>query len=164
MANGKIRSKSHITGDRAISMIKDSILPPEWVVRDMNPDYGIDLDVELFDYEDDKCVTLGEHIFIQAKGTEDPKYGKHLFHSSTIDAIKFVMKTSELNLVERMGSALPVLLVLVDLIDNKAFQICLNDYISKVLPVQNPNYRKQGDVTIYIPLKKSAFKYGSECI
>lgn len=76
MAEGKIRTSQHITGDRAVKIIKDRILPPEWVVREMTPDYGIDLDVELFDYENDKCVTLGEHIFVQAKGTESPTYGK----------------------------------------------------------------------------------------
>ena len=58
MVEGKIRTSQHITGDRAVKIIKDRILPPEWVVREMTPDYGIDLDVELFDYENDKCVTL----------------------------------------------------------------------------------------------------------
>ena len=130
MAEGKIRTSQHITGDRAVKIIKDRILPPEWVVREMTPDYGIDLDVELFDYENDKCVTLGEHIFVQAKGTESPTYGKYRFDDSEIDVIKYVLETSELNLVNRMGSAFPVLLILVDLNENKAYQICLNDYIN----------------------------------
>ena len=50
-----------------------------------------------------------------------------------------------------MGAAVPVLLIVVDLKGNRAFYICLNDYIKCVLPYQNPEFRKQDTVTIYIP-------------
>lgn len=153
MPNGKIMAPNHIIGEKAVRFIQSNILPPEWVARTMNPDYGIDLDVELFDYEDEKCITLGEHLFLQVKGTEHPKYGKFTIKEETIDVIKYQLEVSELNLVERMGSAFPVLLILVDLVDETVFQICLNDYIRKILPIQEPTYRNQATIVINIPIE-----------
>ena len=56
MADGKIRHPNHIIDSKAIQFIQNS-LPVEWVARQLTPDYGIDLDLELFGYEDNKCVT-----------------------------------------------------------------------------------------------------------
>lgn len=151
MQNGKIRSKSHMVGDTAIRIVQN-IFPPEWVCRAMNPDYGVDIDLELFEYENESCITLGEHVFLQVKGTEHPQYGQLKLQNASIDVIKFNLEVSELNLVERMGSAFPVLLLLIDVLTKDIFYICLNDYIRKVLPVQNPEYKKQETVYINIPV------------
>ena len=163
MADGKIRHPNHITDSKAIQFIQNS-LPPEWVARQITPDYGIDLDLELFGYEDNKCVTLGEHVFLQVKGTECAQYGKIEVYGNTyniltetektyIEVLKFPIDVSLLTLVERMGSGIPVLLIVVDLMAAKAFHICLNDYIRYVLPQQCSNFREQKTVTIYIPIK-----------
>lgn len=171
MPNGKIRTESHILGEQAVKYLENSVFPSEWVIRQMNPDYGIDLDVELFDYEDGKCITLGEHIFMQVKGTRCPNYGKLKVENREIDIIKFQMEVNELNLIERMGSAFPVLLILVDLNKTCVYQICLNDYIKLVLSKQNPNYKKQKSVILNIPLENEvssvnleAFKWYSKRI
>lgn len=158
MNNGKVRAKQHILGDKAIRFIRDTMLPNEWVVREMNPDYGIDLDIELFDYENGKCVTLGEHLLLQVKGVENAAHGDVTLGGERLSVVKDSLETEELNLVERMGSAFPVLLVIVDLGAELAYQICLNDYIRKVLPLQNPNYKKQKTVTIYIPAQNTLSK------
>ena len=171
MANGKIRSEKHIFGEQAVMYIQNNIIPVEWVVRQMNPDYGIDLDVELFDYDNDQCITLGEHLFLQVKGTKSPNYGKMKVKDGNIDVIKYQLEVDELELVEKMGSAFPVLLVIVDLNKPCAYQICLNDYIKLVLPNQNPNYKMQESVIINIPLENEvssanidAFKWYSKRI
>ena len=153
MTAGKIMTPNHIIGAKAVQFIQDKILPPEWIVRPMSPHYGIDLYVELFDYENAKCVTLVEHLFLQVKGTEHPQYGTFEIKQEKINVIKFQLEVSELNLVERMGSAFPVLLVLVDLVNEVAFQICLNDYIRKILPIQNSEYRQQDTIMINIPVE-----------
>lgn len=155
MANGKIMDPNHVIGAKAIQFIKGNILPPEWVVREMYPDYGIDLDVELFDFENQSCVTLGEHLFLQVKGTEHPKYGMFTMGKEKVNVIKYQLEVSELNLVERMGSAFPVLLILVDLENKVAFHLCLNDYIRKILPIQNPTYQNQKTIVINIPFKNT---------
>lgn len=152
MNNGKIRSKQHILGDKAIKFLYD-VFPDAWVIRQLDPDYGIDLDVELFDYEDDKCITLGEHVFFQVKGTENPQYITKKLNGYQVDVLAYPLEVSELNLVERMGSAFPVLLVVVDLVDKKGYFLCLNDYIKKVLPNYNMEYKKQKTISIYIPVK-----------
>lgn len=153
MPNGKIMTQNHIIGEKAVRFIQNNIFPPQWVSRTINPDYGIDLDLELFDYENEKCVTLGEHLYLQVKGTEHPRYGTFILRKHKVDVIKYQLEVSELNLIERMGSAFPVLLILVDLINKKVFQICLNDYIKKVLPIQNPTYRGQKTIIVNIPTK-----------
>ncbi len=156
MTNGKIRHKNHLIDEQAIRFVKN-LFPVEWVTRVPDPDYGIDIQLELFDYEDDVCVTLGEHIFLQVKGTEIPEYGticpfNKKGNTEAIRVLKYSIDVPELNLVERMGSALPVLLIVVDLTSQRAYSICLNDYIKKVLPKQKPNYKSQKTVTIYIPV------------
>lgn len=153
--DGKIRHINHIAEAEAIRFIQN-ILPVEWVQRVISPDYGIDIDLELFDYEDNVCVTLGEHVFLQVKGTHSPNYSKvkvfgDLDDNKEIDVIKYQIETSLLNLVERIGGAIPVLLIVVDLQKSVAYQICLNDYIKNILPYQNSNYKNQDSVTIYIP-------------
>lgn len=150
MANGKIRSSSHVAGEKAISIVKE-ILPDEWVVREINPDYGLDLDIELFDSYSDGFITLGEHLYVQVKGTESPIYKTFEFNRFRTRVLKFKLETAELNLVERMGSAVPVLLIVVDIQSKAIYQICLNDYIKKILLVQNPLYKKQNTITINIP-------------
>lgn len=161
MAEGKIRDNNHIIEEKSLLFLKN-LFPIEWVHRKMDPDYGIDIDLELFDYEDDVCVTLGEHAFLQVKGTESPEYatitpaGKQLYtkkelEDKQISVLKFVVDVPLLKLVERMGSTIPVLLVVVDLREQVAYYVCLNDYVSNVLPYRARNYKKQDTVTIYIP-------------
>lgn len=161
MVDGKIRHQNHMIDSRAIQFIQNK-LPVEWVTRQMHPDYGIDLDLELFGYENEKCVTLGEHVFLQVKGTESAQYGKvEIFGKPNdaqdekvlIDVLKFNVEVPLLKLVERMGSGIPVLLIVVDLKTCQAYHICLNDYIRFVLPDQCPNFRAQESVTIYIPIE-----------
>lgn len=161
MTNGKIRHANHLVDQKACRYLM-SALPSEWVQRTISPDYGLDIDLELFGYEDGVCVTLGEHVYLQVKGTEHANYGTvHPFgnkfytdeEAKGLDwsVLKFTIDVAELLLVERMGAAIPVLLIVVDLQKNQAFYICLNDYIKHVLPYQNPGFRKQETVTIYIP-------------
>lgn len=162
MANGKIRNSNHITDSRATRFLRGAF-PCEWVPREMSPDYGIDFDLELFGYEEGNCTTLGEHVFLQVKGTDNAQYGRiKLFGKNSgvipetdIDVLKFSIEVSLLNLVERMGSGVPVLLIVVDLQEEQAYYMCLNDYIRYVLHVQNPDYKKQDSVTIYIPVENT---------
>lgn len=160
MPNGKVRSDSHLI-DADAQRVLFNIFPREWVYRAMSPDYGIDFDLELFEWEDDKCVTLGEHLFLQVKGTTNASYIKIRPYDNLksgdnyelIDVLSFSIDVSLLKLVNRMGSAIPVILIVVDTIEAKAYYVCLNDYIRFVLPLQNPKYLEQQTVVIHIPIK-----------
>ncbi len=154
----KTRSKNHIIGDKAVSFIKERIIPSEWVVREFTPDYGIDLDIELFEENEKGYSAVGEHVLIQVKGTENAQYGSFELEGRICKVLKFRIETNEINLVSRIGSALPVLLVIVDLSIKKAYQICLNDYISKVLPFQDPEYKNKRSITVNIPIANELSK------
>ena len=160
---GKKQPTAHTIGRRAVDLLK-SFFPELWVVREYVPDYGIDLDVELF--SEDTRMTLGEHVLFQVKGTEsltveqiqpiqilpNPRGGSGEV-ASTIEVVKFSLDTKLVATVEKMGSAVVVLLAVVDLTNRRAYIVCLNDYIDKVLLAKKTEYRKQDHVTIYIPTK-----------
>lgn len=161
MAEGKIRDNNHIIEAKSLLFLQ-SLFPIEWVQRKMEPDYGIDIDLELFDHEEAVCVTLGEHIFLQVKGTESPEcgtitpvgeqlYTKKELEKMQIPVVKFVIDVPLLKLVERMGSTMPVLLTVVDIKAEIAYYVCLNDYVRYVLPYRERDYRDQDSVTLYIP-------------
>lgn len=149
-----------------------SLMPAEWVLRPYKPDYGLDFALELFDYVDAEqkmAETLGEHVFIQLKSVlrteiEPVKvYGRGNVAKDelneqkddflTIDVLKFQIDTDELLTVETMGPNVPVLLVLVTMDEKRAFCVCLNDLIDKVLIPQDSNYTDKGSKLIYVPVK-----------
>lgn len=51
--SGKKRSENQIIGESGIDILR-SLFPQEWVIREYAVDYGIDLDVELFEQTNEK--------------------------------------------------------------------------------------------------------------
>lgn len=165
MSEGKMRNRSQISGEKAVQIIR-SMFPVEWVVRDYIPDYGIDLAVELFEEYKDNYITTGEHLYFQIKGTEELKKGKLKVYERSnvekmytkkelykeIEVVKFKIETALLGTVEKMGSAVPVILVVVDITNKTAYFVCLNDYIEKIIIPNNPNYTEQETIVINIPI------------
>ena len=153
MVKGKIRSESHLIDQDAISIIKRK-LPREWVVRELTPEYGLDLDVELFEKEDGKIVTLGERLYMQVKGTAKATYKDFMIKADGAKlskrCISFPIDTALLRLVERVGDSLPILLVVVDVSTDEAVLISLNDYVDFVL-CKDQKWREQKSKTVYIP-------------
>lgn len=132
--------------------------PPEWVVRPIQYDYGLDLEVEVFHpvATDDgrrKYQTRGEHFYLQVKTTDNLSFGTYKETRKETDVLKFGIETSELKLVEAMGASVPVILFVVDRTEMKVFYVCLNDYTSKVLAPSNPTWRDQKNVTLNIPVQ-----------
>lgn len=153
MDKGKKRPIAHITGDSGVRIL-ESYFPKSWVPREYTHDYGIDLSVEIFNECDGGSITSGEHIFFQVKGTDklekiskDSKIG-----SEKHEVIPFSLDTDLLFTFEKMGSAIPVILAIVDISSKDAFFVCLNDYIEKIIIPQNKNYMNQESKTIYIPI------------
>lgn len=169
MSEGKQRCNSQILGEKAVKILKD-LFPTEWVTREFTPDYGLDLAVELFEPYKNGYLSTGEHIYFQVKGTEHIKLGTKKIYDrkniekiaysqkvnpSKIDVVKFPIDTSLLRTVEKMGSAVPVLLIVVDVKQTIAYYVCLNDYIEKVIIPEKPNYYKQDKIVINIPTENS---------
>ncbi len=118
MLKGKKRPENHVIGAEAVDILK-SIFPKYWVVREYNPDYGIDLSVELFEPYEDGYITCGEYIYFQVKGTKNITIKKKKIYSwdkksfNEMEVVKFALETSLLELVEKMGNAVPVILALI---------------------------------------------------
>jgi len=71
---------------------------------------------------------------------------------SRIQVIKHQLDTSELITIQSMGSGAVVLLVITCLDLNRAFFVCLNDYIDKILLPADPGYVSLGKKVINIPV------------
>lgn len=166
----KRRSVNQVREDISVQVLREK-LPEAWVVHSYGEDYGIDCVIELFDYLDDECTvaeTLGENIFIQLKGSSSTEYGtRRAYHRGNvakgplkenkeefddIPVAKFQLEVPELLTVQSMGVAVPVLLVLVDTNTKRAYFVCLNDYIEKVLLPEDPKFHEKQHKTIHIPL------------
>lgn len=170
MANRKRRSIQQIMEEKSLEILRRNI-PEEWVIHDYRPDYGIDLVIEIFEYIDSKrkvAETLGEQIFVQVKAVEKAKLTKFKVFSRKnvekyplnlrksfreIDVVKFTIDTSLLLTIQSMGSAIPVILFVVDLETEEIYYLCLSDYIDKFLYHEDPKYYEKEKKVIYIPVK-----------
>jgi Domain of unknown function (DUF4365) len=171
MTYTKRRVFQHIMEDRSIRIIQD-LLPDQWVTRPYKPDYGIDLTIELFEFvdaEQREAATLGETLFVQVKSTEVVDaatirvYGRrnvekgplkeNRSHSVDMEVARLRLDTSELLTVQAIGSAVPVLLFLVELSTRNLYFVCLNDLIEKVIIPEDPEYARKQSKVLYIPLR-----------
>lgn len=165
----KQRSLNQVKEDISVRLLREK-LPKEWVVHSYGADYGIDCVVELFDFVDEEqniAETLGENFFVQLKSSDCIEYSIRKAHgrgnvakgslnedkneSVDIPIAKFQLDMSDILTIQSMGVAIPVLLILVDVNLEKAYFVCLNDYIDKVLIPEDPDYASKGSKTIYIP-------------
>lgn len=170
----KQRNEQHLIDEEGQKLLR-AALPKEWVLREYRPDYGVDFSVELFKSTDGKnrsqpnFETLGEHIFVQLKSTRVLKRSKIKLYSrynvekgpEKINKTEFVgempivwfsLDTSELLTIQRMGAALPVLLVVADVESGDCYFVCLNDYIDKVLVPRHGDYTVAAHRIIHIPI------------
>jgi hypothetical protein len=156
--------------DGSFALIRERI-PREWVVRPYHPDYGIDLAIELFEPLPERpgyASTLGEWIFAQVKSmcklekiqievfprnnVERSALKERRDVSTTIDVATFQLETSELETVQAVGAAIPVLLLLVELSSSSVYCLCLNDYLDKILLPTDAGWRDKETKTIHVPL------------
>ncbi|MBI1406039.1 MAG: DUF4365 domain-containing protein [Caulobacter sp.] len=151
-------------------------LPRHWVLREYPPDYGLDYVLEFFSEgkADEngrlRYETLGEHVFIQLKTVAEPtsaplslfargnveKTAETLRRdepAGEVETYRFLLETSELVTIERMGIGVPVLLVLADLRNERCSFVCVNDYIDKILIPRHADYRSKASRTIHVPVR-----------
>ncbi|MEP2988470.1 MAG: DUF4365 domain-containing protein [Parasphingorhabdus sp.] len=175
MVDAKKQSIQHQI-DAEGELLLRSKLPKSWKLREYKPDYGLDFALEVFeDFPVDASPyatsqTLGEHMFIQLKSTSAPKaatlniYGRKNVEKShekldrksfegQMQTYRFGLETPELVTVDRMGIAVPVLLVVADLHNSRCSFVCLNDYIDKILIPRFDDFRTAKSRTIHVPLE-----------
>jgi hypothetical protein len=171
MRTAKRRSFNQVKEDISFRVLRQK-LPEAWVMHEYGPDYGIDCVVELFDYVDESkeiAETLGEHFYVQLKSSDSPQYTNRRSHprgnvaegklsegrSEFIDiaVLNFQIDVSDLITIELLGPAVPVLLVFVDIQSERAFFVCLNDYLEKVILPADPNFFEKGSKLVQIPVQ-----------
>lgn len=147
------------------------LLPPAWVVHDYGEDYGMDCLIEIFDQIGNNkkfTDTLGEMLYVKLKVAPNFLYSKKKIYPKPsanptdnqadsagffeLDMASIKLEVDELLAVQAMGPAVPVLLVLVDTTMERAFFICLNDYVDKVLLAIDPFFATKDCRIIHIPL------------
>lgn len=142
------RQDSNQAKGRLGELLAAFAFPSHWVVRPLPHDYGIDLQVEIFNPEPglpsgQRFRSTGGHFSCQVKTTDQKP--------SADDKISFSLRTADLHLSDLMGAASPLLLLLVERSTKSIHYVCLTDYVDKILTVSHPNWRKQSTTTIYIP-------------
>jgi hypothetical protein len=100
------RPLSHVSGDDAVSIFRTAC-PSEWIISPIQPDYGLDLRVELTQNSD----VTGEEFYVQIKGRQSVK----VIPSQAVE-----VEISQATINYWLGKLHPVLVVLVD-VPNKQF-------------------------------------------
>ncbi|HLA64919.1 MAG TPA: DUF4365 domain-containing protein [Rhodothermales bacterium] len=173
MSRAKQKNHQHAI-DKAGQELLRSQLPAHWELRAYQPDYGLDFALEVFSPPDSQrnSETLGEHIFIQLKSTEEASlaqlkvYGRGNVEKqpeilrrddlvATVEVARISIETPELVTIERMGTGVPVLLVIADLSRSQCYFVCLNDYIDKILIPRYDNYSEKLSRTIHVPTRNT---------
>jgi|CXWL01.1.fsa_nt_gi hypothetical protein len=174
-ARSKQMTEQHIIDGEAQDLLR-SVLPKHWVLREYRPDYGLDFALEVFreiptgggQGPGNHFETLGEHIFLQLKGARKaPRRSLKVYSRRNvekmvcqenrddlvdeIESLPLSIETSELVTIQRMGAALPVLLIRADLEARKCYFVCLNDYIDKILIPRHGDYTNKASRTIHVP-------------
>lgn len=156
----KLQDENQVKG-RYGELLAAFAFPPEWVVRPIPDDFGLDLELEVFHEVDSRpngvrrYQTRGEHLYMQVKTTDSLKTTKlkRKRPATRLEVANFQMKTADLMLVESMGASVPVVLLLVDRTSNRIFYVCLTDYVSHYLQSATPDWRERQRVEIYLPLR-----------
>jgi len=133
------RPSEHVK-EEISSRILESKIPPEWILREIKPDYGIDKSLEIVE----NGVVTGKEILIQLKGTNVPNFNKEYFN--------FRLKTYQLKYYEKRD--IPVVLIVVDIKNEICYWIFLQQYIFDTLNIKKPSWKKQKTVRIKIPIKQ----------
>lgn len=133
------RPPEHVKEDISRQILERKI-PSEWILRDIDPDYGIDKSLEIVEDE----IVTGKEILIQLKGTETIDiHGDHISFSIETDHLKYYLEKD-----------LPVFLIVVDLIAEKCYWIFLQQYAFDILNINNPLWVDQQTITIRIPIEQ----------
>ncbi|UYQ92135.1 DUF4365 domain-containing protein [Chitinophaga horti] len=169
MAERKKRSFQHIMESESFDIIRQN-LPKHWVVREFNnPDYGVDLVIEIFEDSGDNVnfEVLGEYVYVQVKSVQKisirseqiysvnnvSKFSWEELKGAYIEdnLISYALDTNSLYTVEKLGGSISFLLFVVDLAEKNVYFICLNDLIDKYIKPKDLEFLNKKSVTLKIP-------------
>jgi hypothetical protein len=114
-----------------------SVFPDVWVLRPIDPDYGTDFSVEYFHPDGSSTSKI---FFIQSKATSK--------FSRTRKGVFFDIKVNDLVYLDEHTN--PALIILYSEEEKTARWVFIQRYIDEILDIQEPNWRKQKKIRIYL--------------
>lgn len=114
-----------------------SLLPSEWIVRDKDPDYGIDMEVEIVEAGE----VTNKVLWLQIKATETAK----LHHGILSSHIRTA------NLKYYQGCSIPVVILNYIKQQDAFYCVFAQKYITEELCVVKPQWREQQTATVRFP-------------
>ena len=154
------RPESHVMADQS-ALLLQTLLPPEWIVRPVPHDYGVDFEVELVDQE----VVSGNRVWIQLKSVRRRESATAVFAVRddfqefleldtdgrlSVEYMPYSLEAKELQY--SLACAFPLLLLVADLDEREIYWIPIRDEILGALSQRNPKWEKQGSATLHIPV------------
>ena len=115
------------------------MLPAEWLLRDMNPDYGLDKELTIVEGED----VTNRVVWLQLKATEKLKPNQK--------SISYHFETKHLRYWERCR--LPVIVLYWVKSSNEFYYLFAQRYINEMLSPSKPEWRNQKTVSVGFPLE-----------
>jgi hypothetical protein len=130
-----IRHSAHVLETLSLRYV-ERIFPPEWVCRRVEPDYGIDLRVEIAAGEQ----VTGLEFCVQLKGTNRLKISRDdVIHRCKVSTARYFLRRPE-----------PVMYVVYDAEEDTAYWLWMQPYLQE-LDEAKPGWREQKTVQIRIP-------------
>jgi acetone carboxylase gamma subunit len=119
--------------------IFENQIPDEWICRRItNPDYALDMEIEITSEEE----VSGKTLLVQLKSSD--------FYSPKRGFIHYPFDTRKLQYY--LKKDLPVILVLVDLIKEQCYWVFVQEYIYEELEKSDPLWRQRRTTTLKIPI------------
>lgn len=162
----KRRVDNHLKED-ASELLVSKLLPEEWVIRKLHPDYGVDVTIEVFKREGQQIPTLGEFLFVQLKSTTSLTRGvepirrrgnvekaldaQDMEADHELDVVRFAIDTDTVDNARLMGPSTPLMLFVCDLSESEVYYVCLTDYYDKIIEPRGIDLSRQGTITVLIP-------------
>lgn len=135
------RPKQHKIDAAAKAILMNNV-PKHWSLAEPSEDYGIDYLVQVFDKETNEATKTT--FIIQLKGTtnykKDENYVRFSIHT---DYLKYYYTKV----------AIPVFLVVVDIINEECCWLFIQKYINEELSIKKPTWKSQKTNTLYIPIE-----------
>lgn len=147
------RPEQHVIDEEGSTLLR-SLLPSNWILRDVSKDYGIDFELEIVDNK----IVSGNRILIQLKSTKNitfrtVNYRNKISNESrsfSADYISHSISTKELKYATNCG--VPIILFIADISHNEIYWLPLREEVICNINNRSPKWREQKTATVRIPV------------
>lgn len=132
------RPKQHVMENISFQIFSQ-VIPSDWIIRDVVPDYGLDKSIEVVE----KGIVTGKEFLVQVKGTANIKFLNN----------RVLCRLKVANLKYYFQRDIPVILVVVDINQKKCYWLFLQQYVFDALDNNRPIETNKVTTTVSIPIE-----------